>query len=147
MLPPKLNDPINLANVEEITEFIPRLREIIPDGAIIRSPGLKRRDDGELILEMHGEYHPLIERFRDALYTFGFVRDFDWGVWQKYAKELYERPERLKKARMLTCVKLLTTHARKDRFCDGHLAAMVACGQISAILTRMEKLLISSANR
>jgi hypothetical protein len=96
---------------------------------------------------MHGEYHPLIEEFREALYTFGFVRDFDWGVWQEYAKQLYEQPERLKKARMLTCVKLLTTHARKDRFCDGHFAAMVACGHISEILMRMEKLLISSANR
>lgn len=147
MLPPKLTDPIDPSNVEKIIEFIPRLREIIPDRVVIRSPGLKSRDDGELILEMHGEYHPLVGEFRDALYTFGFVRDFDWGVWQGYAKELYEQPERLKKARMLTCLKLLTTHARKDRFCDGHFAAMVACGQITGILTRMEKLLMSSEYR
>ena len=146
MLPLKLNDPIDPANVEEIIEFIPRLQEIIPDRVTIRSPGITE-DSGELILEMHGEYHPLIQEFMDALYRFGFVRDFDWPVWQKYAEGLWKHPECLKTAKILTCVKLLTTHARKDRFCDGHFAAMVACGHITAILTRMETLLHSSGER
>ena len=34
--------------------------------------------------------------------------------------------------------KLLTTNARKERYCDGHLAAMFKNGHIVALLRRRE---------
>jgi hypothetical protein len=79
------------------------------------------------------------------LYENGFVRSFNWVKWQRDAIAYYEHPERLEKARIITCVKLLTLHARKDHFVDGHFAAMVSSGHISRILKRIEKLLESSS--
>jgi hypothetical protein len=35
---------------------------------------------------------------------------------------------------------LLTTHSRKDRFCEGHLAAMFENGHIVALLRRLREL-------
>ena len=35
-------------------------------------------------------------------------------------------------------LKLLTTHVRKERFCEGHLAAMFEDGHIVALLRRLK---------
>jgi hypothetical protein len=41
---------------------------------------------------------------------------------------------------MKTCVRLLALHARAGRFSDGHFAAMINNGHMSAILRRIEEL-------
>lgn len=46
----------------------------------------------------------------------------------------------MKKATLKTCIKLLTLHARKERFVDGHFASMVQSGHITAILYRLSNL-------
>ena len=68
----------------------------------------------------------------------GIVRDFDWPKWLPRAVRIFRNPSLLRKARMKTCLKLLTLHIRRDRFCDGHLGAMLASGHITAIIRRMD---------
>ncbi|WP_390621590.1 DUF6508 domain-containing protein [Roseimaritima sediminicola] len=40
----------------------------------------------------------------------------------------------------MTIQKLFTTHARKDRFCEGHLASMFENDHIPALLRRLRTL-------
>jgi hypothetical protein len=68
------------------------------------------------------------------------MEPFDWGEWQPRAHALYRDPQALGRARLSTLRRLLTLHVRKDRFCEGHLAAMLAEGHIQAILRRIAEL-------
>jgi hypothetical protein len=54
-----------------------------------------------------------------------FVQPFDWAEWQSTAVKLFNEPERLSKATLKTCVKLITLHVSKDRFVGGHFGEMV----------------------
>lgn len=136
-----LSSSVDEKDLEAILAFIPRLQEIIPDKVVIESPGRVLEQDGNnLVLAMHGNYHPLVEEFQQALYRHRFIRDYDWGKWTPQAKAIYNDQKRLGRASMTSCLKLLTLHARKDRFVDGHFAAMLTSGHIIAVLKRMEQL-------
>lgn len=86
------------------------------------------------------DFSPDTEAFFHALYDFGIVYDFDWPKWQPEAENLYEYPRELARADTPTLRKLLTVHARKDHFCEGHLAEMLVEGHILAILRRVQVL-------
>lgn len=136
-----LSLPVDENDLEAILSFIPRLQEIIPDKVVIESPGRVLEQDGNnLVLAMHGQYHPLVEEFQQALYRHRFIRNFDWGKWIPQGKAIYKDQKRLDRASMTSCLKLLTLHARNDRFVEGHFAAMLTSGHIIAILKRMEQL-------
>jgi len=81
-----------------------------------------------------------LSQFRQVLYDNGFVFSFDWPSWQEEALRYYEHPEFLRAADLQVLRKLLTFHIRKERFCEGHLSAMVECGHITAILRRLKEL-------
>lgn len=85
-----------------------------------------RVENDEIIID-RGEEYPLVLECLAALHKHRVVRDFDWLVWQARAVRFYDDP-------------LLTFHARKQRFVDGHFASMVQAGHISAILYRLGKL-------
>lgn len=76
--------------------------------------------------------------FMRALYDNGWIISFDWGEWQNEAAKLVESPAGLESADIETVRKLLTTHVRKERFCEGHLSAMHSCGHLVAILRRLK---------
>ncbi len=78
--------------------------------------------------------------FVEALYENGWVEPFDWEAWQDTAARYVESPEMVAQADVETIRKLLTTHARNDRFCDGHLVAMIECGHVAACLRRLREL-------
>jgi hypothetical protein len=59
-------------------------------------------------------------------------------AWQPAAVKLYKEPNRISKATLTTCVKLLTLHAGKDRFVSGHLGCMIQEGHIALILKRLQ---------
>jgi hypothetical protein len=77
--------------------------------------------------------------FAQALYDNEWFT-FDWTKWQGSAKEYVASPEKTDSADLETIQKLLTTHVRKDRFCDGHLAAMFENGHIVALLRRLRSI-------
>ena len=81
------------------------------------------------------------QRFVSALHEHGFIRPFDWGGWQSEAERYVEDPAQLQRADLETICKLLTIHVRKERFCEGHLAAMFECGHLTAVLRRLADLL------
>ena len=83
-------------------------------------------------------YSDSCEQFIQMLDRNGFIIDFDWISWKHRAQFYMDHPEALAKARLTTLVKLLTIHARADRFNDGHWAVVFKSGHIGSILRRME---------
>ena len=78
--------------------------------------------------------------FVQTLYDQRIIFSFDWMSWQEEAERYVSVPEALEAADLLVLRKLLTTHVRKDRFVEGHLASMLECGHITAILRRLKEI-------
>jgi len=87
------------------------------------------------------EYGKAVKEFHKALYDNGWVvSSFDWPKWQNKAKKYVNSPARIESAKVEAIQKLFTTHVRKERFCEGHLAAMLENGHIVPLLRRLQKL-------
>ena len=87
------------------------------------------------------EFSKPVMQFEQALYDNGWIRaSFDWTQWQETAREYVLSPEKIDSADAKTIQKLFTTHIRKERFCQGHLAAMFENGHIVALLRRLRDL-------
>lgn len=86
------------------------------------------------------EFSEAVSQFQQALYNNGWIKPFDWGAWQETAREYVENPGKIESADAETIQKLLTTHVRKERFCEGHLAAMFENGHMVALLRRLREL-------
>jgi len=78
------------------------------------------------------------ESFLQTLYDNEWIEELDWIKWQETAAQYVESPDLLATANTETIRTLLTTHVRKDYFCEGHLAAMFENGHIEAILQRLK---------
>jgi hypothetical protein len=85
------------------------------------------------------DFNEVVMEFHKALYDNGWVTPaFDWTEWQRSAQEFVDSPEKVEQADATTILKLLTTHVRADRFCEGHLAATFENGHIVALLRRLK---------
>ena len=83
---------------------------------------------------------PAVGEFLKQLYDHHWVVDLDWPSQQDWAQQRVADPTLLRTATLDEIRMLLTTHARKDRFCDGHLAEMLGCGHIRAVLERLREI-------
>lgn len=71
----------------------------------------------------------------------GLVTSFDWPTWMTgRGRELTGDPEAIGRATLEECRRLLVAHLRRDRFVEGHLAAVIASGEVVAILRRASTL-------
>ncbi|OWK45501.1 DUF6508 domain-containing protein [Fimbriiglobus ruber] len=84
-------------------------------------------------------FEEVVLEFHQALYDNGWVTPaFDWIEWQHSAQEFVESSKKIENADATTIQKLLTTHCRADRFCEGHLASMLENGHVVALLRRLK---------
>ena len=82
----------------------------------------------------------LVTRLVHVLYDHRFVLwEFRWMDWEEGPRFL-EDPALLATADLETVCKLLTAHARSDRFVEGHLESMVVTGHLASILRRLREL-------
>jgi len=82
---------------------------------------------------------PAITALNDLGYRLGWVlTDFDWPEWAHgpECQRLTQNPGEIAAADVLTLARLLTSHLRSDRFCEGHLKSAFAQGQLLAIVRR-----------
>ncbi len=87
------------------------------------------------------KFEDTVNRFTRALYQNDWIAsDFNWTKWQETAQRYVECRDIVGSADALTIQKLLTTHVRKDRFCEGHLASMIKNGHILGLLRRLQEL-------
>jgi hypothetical protein len=113
--------------IDDLLLFLP----LFESGRLPEGPSLRSRD-GAISID-DGDDHGFVE----ALYAGGWVTPFDWVAWKDEAEAFVGDPKRLESASLSEVEKLLTTHARQDRFCSGHIAAMAECGHLTAILHRL----------
>ena len=86
-------------------------------------------------------YDEAVMEFEQILYANDWVTPkVDWDEWQDVAEEYVDSPEKIQSADVVTVQKLFTTHVRKDRFCEGHLASMFESGHIVALLRRLKEI-------
>ena len=119
---------------EQIDALIPFLGKFEEAGF---SAGDWQVEDGPFVSRFNCDES--VMEFIDVLYGNDWVTpDFDWGEWQESATRYIESREMVESADAVTIQKLLTTHVRADRFCEGHLASMFENGHIVAILRRLK---------
>jgi hypothetical protein len=136
---PRINAPVLSADIEAILTFLPKLEELLPAN-IWKKETESSVEGDEVVASEYRQYNSVVVAFEEALYRHGFIRDFDWPKWMPDAQRIFDNPALLQRARMSTCVRLLTLHVRNERFCDGHLGAMLDAGHITEILRRMSYL-------
>jgi nitric oxide reductase activation protein len=86
-------------------------------------------------------FDEIVMEFLQVLYDNDWVTpQFNWTEWQESAKQYVDSREMVEPADAVTIQKLLTTHARADRFCEGHLASMFENEHILAMLQRLKVL-------
>ena len=87
------------------------------------------------------DWSPEVHEFHDVLYSVGVIMPFfDWASWHEEAKRFIDDPKALQEADELTLRRLLTDHARAERFSEGHFVEMLESGHITAILRRAKEL-------
>jgi hypothetical protein len=88
-----------------------------------------------------------VASFVDALHDHGWIEAFDWNAWQDDADRYVASPELVAAADAEAIRKLLTSHVRKDRECQGHLARQFESGHILALLRRLKEIAATQAKR
>ncbi len=89
----------------------------------------------------HFNFEEIVKEFIHALYDSEWVTPaFDWTEWQDSVQKFVDSPEEVENANATTIQKLLTTHCRMDRFCEGHLASMLENGHIALLLRRLKSI-------
>jgi hypothetical protein len=122
-------------NARQIDAILPFLDQFEASGF---SPGTWNSPSGQMPWFDHNEK---VMAFLRVLYDHGWVTpSFDWTQWQDRAKEYVDSPDRIESADAETIQRLFTTHVRKERFCEGHLAALFESGHIVALLRRLPEL-------
>jgi len=134
---PEFGSVPSSAEFEAVLRFAPILQGLPPE-RVVRWEGGQTEQVGTIVMPF-AVYDRVVDDFVQALYDHGFIQNFDWPGWDE-AQGYVERSERLATADLETCIKLLTTHVRKERFCEGHLAEMIISGHLLAVLRRLEEL-------
>lgn len=95
---------------------------------------------GKEISMPYVRYSKRADSFVQALCNNKWVFDFDWMKWEGEARKYEDSAEMIAGADLKTLRKLLTTHAKAERFCDGHLLSVYKSGHLLAILRRLKVL-------
>ena len=66
---------------------------------------------------------------------------FSWPDWQEEAVKYVRSAELMAAADLETVRRLVTTHMRKERFCQGHVGSTFESGHLMALLDRAAELL------
>ena len=125
------------ASIQKLLTHLDNLKRPVEDLAEFHSSGDGSEDDP---FSVFWSYSSQADAFQQDLNDVDFVYSFDWGEWQDEAERLTVTPGALDDADLLTLMKLLTLHVRKERFSGGHLANAFEQGWIVAILERMKEL-------
>ena len=128
---------ISKENLAAILKYIPVFdKEGFEPAELIKSDG-----DRDVVTFPAYSYCDEVLNFVRDLYDNNIIYSFDWPAWEDEAVKLYKDPKALASADLDTLRKLLTIHVRKDRFSEGHLAAVIRDGHVLAILKRLADLL------
>ena len=85
-------------------------------------------------------YSDEVQEFVKTLYEHDMIVPLDWAHWHKRAQQYQKDRTSVESADLATIRRLLTAHVRADRFTEGHLAAVLKSGHITAMLRRLKEI-------
>lgn len=137
---PTIND-----RLEGLAAFVPRFEA--PDFSFGEWSGDVEVIDGVMTMP-YCRYSAAANDFVQCAYDLKWVReDCDWPSWSQTpeAARLRDDPDALAQATLDQLACLLTTVIRKDRYCEGELAAAFDTGLLTRICRRAAQLAAESA--
>ncbi len=99
----------------------------------------KLRSENKSIIMPLSVEAPIVDEFREIVYQIPIMIDFDWSGWDEGRKMASDENFDYDTIDIPTKCKLITALVRKDRFCDGALAAAFQRGTILKILKSIER--------
>ncbi len=128
--------PLTKENVQKVTVYIPYFENTDHDFFFRET---YRKEETLTIYPCF--YSKEVDSFIETLYNQNIIYPFDWPAWQEQAEKYFKDPNLLEQAGLDTLRRLLTIHLRKERFCEGHLGAVIKSGHILKILKRLKVIL------
>lgn len=126
-----------LADLATVAAMVAEIEAITTRPAEWR--GGEREADGSVQMPFV-TYAPAAERLLRAIYEHNLIVTFDWTSWQAEAQRFLD-PAAANTASVEEVRRLLTLHIRKERFVEGHFAAMISNGHIGVLLRRLQTLI------
>lgn len=123
-------DTLTLEDIESVTKWLPQLQETAKADPVHGPHG----SDAHPLLGLRHSLFALAEKVMEG------GSEFNWPEWQAIARLYLEGASSVESATLETCVRLLITHIRKDRFCEGYFMAVVKTGHVLRVLTRLESI-------
>jgi hypothetical protein len=119
-----------------LIELIPKIEKVEQFGD--DTEAMKLLEQG--ILDMNPyEEHPIVQQFRDVVYSIPIMIDFNWGEWAEGRKMVSDEDFDYDSIDIPTKCKIITAIVRNDRFCSGQLVDVFESGLMLKVLKSIRK--------
>lgn len=102
------------------------------------SESLKQLEQGKLNMHPYKE-HPIIQQFRDVVYSIPIIIDFNWAGWHESHSMVGNKEFDYDSIDIPTKCKIITAIVRNDRFCSGRLVEAFESGLMLKVLKSILK--------
>lgn len=121
---------------QPLLELIPKIEKIDKFGD--DSEAMKLLKQG--IIDMNPyEEHPIVQQFRDVVYSIPIMIDFNWGAWDEGREMVSNEDFDYDTIDIPTKCKIITAIVRNDRFCSGRLIEAFESGMMLKVLKSIKK--------
>ena len=121
---------------QPLLDLIPEIERIDKFGD--DSEAMKLLEQG--IIDMNPyEEHPIVQQFRDAVYSIPIMIDFNWGAWDEGREMVSDENFDYDSIDIPTKCKIITAIVRNDRFCSGRLVEAFESRMMLKVLKSIRK--------
>jgi len=119
-----------------LIDLIPKIEKV--DKFRDDTEAMKLLEQGILDMDPYEE-HPIVQQFRDVVYSIPIMIDFNWGAWDEGRKMVSDEDFDYDSIDIQTKCKIITAIVRNDRFCSGRLVETFESGMMLKILKSIRK--------
>jgi len=124
---------------QPLLDLIPEIEKVDKFGD--DSEAMKLLERG--IIDMNPyEEHPVVQQFRDVVYSIPIMIDFNWSAWDEGREMVSNEAFDYNSIDIPTKCKIITAIVRNDRFCSGRLIEAFETGMMLKVLKSIQKQLI-----
>lgn len=121
---------------QPLLDLIPEIEKIDKFGD--DSEAMKLLEQG--IIDMNPyEEHPIVQQFRDVVYSIPIMIDFNWGAWDEGRAMVSDENFDYNSIDIPTKCKIITAVVRNDRFCSGRLIEAFETGMMLKVLKSIQR--------
>ncbi len=120
---------------QPLLDLIPEIEKVDQFGD--DSEAMKLLEQG--IIDMNPyEEHPIVQQFRDVVYSIPIMIDFNWGTWDEGRAIVSDDNFDYDTIDIPTKCKIITAIVRNDRFCSGRLIEAFESGMMMKVLKSIQ---------